>query len=219
MKVSSASVSFFLLLASLEHATAFQPAAFGRATAASFVRAPALLLAAADDDDDETPAPKEPNPYQDENYPDLEFINYDDPEYKVDQGVGEEFFDSTTDDTEEQIEAMREDRRRRNDEFQFETYYDKILKSGDEYCGEWTIYKTSTFLNVDSSNVVAGEEAPNMIRAREPIKVKSRGYKITVDSDSEFRVDAERICHEELIVVDEDAVKPSKEVRFARKGI
>lgn len=209
MKVSSASVSFFLLLASLlEQATAFQPAAFGRATASVVVRAPALAAEDTDDDDDESPAP---NPYQDENYPDLEFINYDDPEYKVDQGVGDEFFDSTTDDTEEQIEAMREDRRRRNDEFQFETYFEKILKSGDEYCGEWTIYKTSTFLG-DNQQVVAAGEAPNIIKAREPIQVKSRGYKITVESDSEFRVDAERICHEELMVVEEDAVKPSKEV-------
>jgi hypothetical protein len=208
MKISSASVSFCLLLASLEHATAFQPATFGRATV-SFVRAPQPLAAAAEDDDDDGEPPKKPNPYQDENYPELEFIDYSDPEYKVDQGVGDEFFDSTMDDTEEQIEAMREDRRRRNDEFQFETYYDKILKSGDEYCGEWTIYKTSTFL----SGVAIDGEAPNIIRAREPIKVKSRGYKISVKSDSEFRVDGERICHEEIMVVEEDAVKPSKEVR------
>ena len=73
---------------------------------------------------------KEENPYQDPNYPDLEFVNYADPEYQVDQGIGDEFFDPSS--TEAQVEAMREERRMRNDEFQFETYYKDVLKNGEE---------------------------------------------------------------------------------------
>lgn len=193
MKISPASLSFLVLLASssLEHnASAFQPATFGRRTA-SFVRP--LAAAAADSDGDDEP--KKVNPYQDENYPDLEFIDYSDPEYKVDQG--EEFFDPESDDTEEQIEIMREDRRRRNDEFQFETYFDKILKGGAEYFGEWSVYKTSTFIKDDA--IAEEDGVPRIVRARLPIKVKSRGYKIEVESESEFRVDGARICHEELM--------------------
>eukprot|EP00545_Synedropsis_sp_CCMP1620_P005279 CAMPEP_0119008564 /NCGR_PEP_ID=MMETSP1176-20130426/3790_1 /TAXON_ID=265551 /ORGANISM="Synedropsis recta cf, Strain CCMP1620" /LENGTH=442 /DNA_ID=CAMNT_0006960921 /DNA_START=108 /DNA_END=1436 /DNA_ORIENTATION=+ len=194
----------------------------------SFVRAPAavprpflLMAATGDDDDDENTTndedeeegeePKKVNPYNDENYPELEFIDYSDPNYVVDQGVGDEFFDAATatDDTEEQIEAMREDRRRRNDEFQFETYFEKILKNGEEFCGEWTIYKTSTFLG--EAKAPADGEEPRILQAGKPIKVKSRAYKVNVDTDSEFRVDGERICHEETMVVDDDAEKKSKE--------
>ena len=40
---------------------------------------------------------------------------------------------------------MREQRRMRNDEFQFETYYSKFVKSA-EWRGEWTVYETSTFV-------------------------------------------------------------------------
>ena len=148
-------------------------------------------------------------------YPDLEFIDYSDPNYTIDQGMGYEFFDTTSndssknDDTEAQIEAMREDRRRRNDEFQFETYFESIHKSGDEYYGEWTIYKTSTFLHG-----VADEETgyPRLVRAKRPLKVKSRAYKIKVETDSEFRVDGERICHEESLVATDEDENASQEV-------
>ena len=62
---------------------------------------------------------EEDNPYADPNYPELEFVNYDDPEYKVDQGFGDnEVFDDEEDKTLVEIEAMREDRRKRNDEYQ-----------------------------------------------------------------------------------------------------
>lgn len=74
---------------------------------------PTIRLRATKDDDEEEEEKKE-NPYADPNYPDLEFVNYDDPEYQVDQGQGDEFYDP--DSTEAQIEEMREDRRRRNDE-------------------------------------------------------------------------------------------------------
>ena len=36
---------------------------------------------------------------------------------------------------------MREQRRMRNDEFQFETYYSTFVKEA-EWRGEWTVYET-----------------------------------------------------------------------------
>ena len=42
------------------------------------------LRAEVSEEDDEE---RVENPYQDPNYPELEFVNYADPEYKVDQGV------------------------------------------------------------------------------------------------------------------------------------
>jgi hypothetical protein len=197
----------------------FQPTPFGRVgkvgpSAPTLFRPRFGPLRSDEQEDSENP---------EEFYPDLEFIDYSDPNYVIDQGMGDEFFPTPTaaagrdnnnnddDDTEQQIEAMREDRRRRNDEFQFETYFEKILKNGDEYCGEWTVYKTSTFLDG-----VPDEDAgyPRLVRARHPLKVKSRAYKIKVDTDSEFRVDGERICHEEIQVVAETKTNEavSKEV-------
>ena len=79
----------------------------------------------------------------------MEFVDYSDPEYVVDQGVGDEFFD-----TDAKVEEMREERRVKNDEFQFETYHADTLKSGDLYKGEWTVYRTSTFLDgVDDNSL------------------------------------------------------------------
>ena len=91
--------------APLQH-SGIQRADFSR----SFCHQHAPLFAKPEDDEEEKPE----NPYADPNYPDLEFVNYDDPEYQVDQGQGDEFFDPES--TEAQIEEMREDRRRRNDE-------------------------------------------------------------------------------------------------------
>ena len=45
-------------------------------------------------EEDKDEAEEDENPYADPNYPELEFVNYDDPEYKVDQGFGDnEVFD------------------------------------------------------------------------------------------------------------------------------
>jgi hypothetical protein len=148
-----------------------------------------FLAATAEDDEGEEPE----NPYADPNYPDLEFVNYADPEYTADQG--EEFADELS--TEEQIEAMREERRRRNDEFQFQTYFAEVLKKGEEYRGEWTVYKTTTFLP-DADKVIP----PKLMDVTngEPLRVISRGYKEVVETDSPFPVDAERIRHEERLI-------------------
>ena len=50
-------------------------------------------------------------------YPKLEFVNYDDPDYVVDQGVSNGF--SSKEDDEAEIKKMREEHRRKNNEFQF----------------------------------------------------------------------------------------------------
>jgi len=146
------------------------------------------------------------NPYNDPRYPELEFVNYDDPNYEVDQGITDEKLIpvsvSTTemDGTEEEIEAMREDRRRRNDEFQFETYHADVLKSGEAYKGEWTVYRTSTFLDGDTDDDDDGDAPPQLQRERVNRKVVSVGKKIVLpetEGGFEFRVDGERIVNEE----------------------
>ena len=133
----------------------------------------------------------------------LEFVNYDDPEYQVDQGVSDEFFD-----TDEKVEEMREDRRRRNDEFQFETYHAETLKSGDTYKGEWTVYRTSTFLEGMAEDDSAEEsDAPSFKKERRIRKVVTNGKKITLDPPEggfEFRVDGERLVHEERLAEAKD---------------
>jgi len=145
------------------------------------------------------------NPYQDPNYPDLEFINYNDPEYQVDQGVGDEFFDpaSVQADTEEKIEAMREERRMRNDEFQFETYYKDVLKEGKEYKGEWTVFTTSTFSDEMKDEPGA---IPKIKKASKPIKVISRGERIEIESSDpvSHRLQNQRLVHHERVFTDSD---------------
>eukprot|EP00555_Chaetoceros_dichaeta_P002066 CAMPEP_0198249508 /NCGR_PEP_ID=MMETSP1447-20131203/1021_1 /TAXON_ID=420782 /ORGANISM="Chaetoceros dichaeta, Strain CCMP1751" /LENGTH=489 /DNA_ID=CAMNT_0043934165 /DNA_START=30 /DNA_END=1499 /DNA_ORIENTATION=+ len=164
-----------------------------------------LVRRAVPDDDDE-----DVNPYNDPNYPDLEFVNYDDPNYVVDQGITEgEFLPASVqpkedDGTEEEIEAMREDRRRRNDEFQFETYHADVLKSGEAYKGEWTVYRTSTFLDGDNDD---GNAPPQLRRERVNRKVVSVGKKIFLpetEGEFEFRVDGERIVNEERSATADD---------------
>jgi len=114
--------------------------------------------------------------------------------------VTDEFFSSSD---EEQVEEMREDRRRRNDEFQFETYHEKCLKSGDSYKGEWTVYRTSTFLDgVEDSDV------PIFKKEKRIRKVVASGKKVKVedvpDGGFEFRVDGERLIHEERLAEAKD---------------
>ena len=178
---------------------------------------PKFRLRAETSDDDDDEEVKSENPYADPNYPDLEFVNYDDPEYKVDQGVGDEFFDSSTLSTEEQIEEMREERRKKNDEFQFETYYRDVLKSGEEYKGEWTIYKTSTFIpemEDDPSGI------PRFAMAGKPLKVITKGDRITLDdNEGDVALDAERLLHVETLYVDPDEDERSPEIQKLEEDI
>lgn len=144
----------------------------------------------------------EENPYADPNYPELEFVNYSDPEYQVDMGTGDEFFDPS--DTEAQVEAMREERRVRNDEFQFETYYKDVLKEGKEFKGEWTVFRTSTFIDGETD----GNGRPRLSKAVGPFKVISRGERVNIASEkqesSDNRLEYERILHHEKVFNDPD---------------
>lgn len=168
-----------------------------------------LASASADSDTDaDSDTNKEENRYADPAYPELEFINYDDPNYQVDQGTGDEFFDPNDNNdaaTLAEIEAMREERRLKNDEFQFETYHAKGLRGGDVALGEWTVYSTDTFLGAD---VVAerNPEAASVPRLskRKPLKVVSRGRKVVLDAEAAWRVDGERILHEERLAESQD---------------
>jgi len=184
-----------------------------------------LYATPADEEADEEADEKPFNPYADPNYPDLEFVNYDDPEYKVDQG--EEFFDASEDSTEAEIEAMREDRRRRNDEYQFETYHAECLKSGEQFKGEWTVYRTSTFMEgVDEEEGAF----PRFKKEDHVRRVVSSGKKIFLDAPDEgfeFRVDAERLVHEERLAEKHDfeeseeweAVLATTETAEASEGV
>lgn len=144
------------------------------------------------EDDEESEKPE--NPYADPNYPDLEFVNYDDPEYSADQG--EEFVDEKT--TEEEIEEMREDRRRRNDEYQFQTYFQKLLRDGKEYKGDWSVYQTSTFVD-DLEEAVDANGFPRLLKSSHSLYVTSSATKSTVECDSPHPTDAERIYHKEIL--------------------
>ncbi len=131
------------------------------------------------------------------NAPKLEFINYDDPEYS--SGQDDDLYDSSYDTTEEEVEAMREERRRRNDEYQFETYHAECLKSGEQFKGEWTVYRTSTFIEGAGD----AEGAPPRFKKEEYVrKVVSSGSKIKIDEPPEgfdMRVDGERLIHQERL--------------------
>ena len=95
-----------------------------------------------DDEDDKETTP-EFNPYADPNYPDLEFVNYDDPEYSIDRSLtaAEANIEDET-----LLEQMREERRVANDEFQYNTYWHTVWNAGlSTYRGEWTVYYSSHF--------------------------------------------------------------------------
>jgi hypothetical protein len=169
-----------------------------------------------DKDDEEDSAAKKENPYADPNYPQLEFIDYTDPNYQVNQGATDEFFPATNAEeepsTEEQVEAMREERRRKNDEFQFQTYYTTVLQEGAEFMGEWTIYKADTFL----PELAAQRDGalPRLLQAGRTLKVVSSSHKEIVPATMEDQapVDMERIFHaQRLADSKEDPIKAWKD--------
>ena len=150
------------------------------------------------------------NPYADPNYPDLEFVNYDDPSYYADRS---EYSDGSIDDVDGgvdatlvEIEAMREERRRKNDEYQFETYHANVLRGGERILGEWTVFQTDTFMGKDARdgrNPLA-IHVPRLLKWDKVLKVVSRGCKSVVDPNAEWRVDGERILHEERLATMDD---------------
>ena len=122
-------------------------------------------------------------------------IDYDDPNYSVDQGImeGEEFYNSANASWEEgEVEAMREERRKQNDLFQFnvrnllffmleiclcssscndQIYYKKFLQE-KEWKGIWTEYKTSTFMeDIADKNRVSANGIPKLAKGKSPLQV------------------------------------------------
>ena len=186
-----------------------------------------------DDDEDDTENEEKVNPYADPNYPQLEFIDYSDPEYKVDQGLGDELFPTEVNNnsvsaqqtsTETELESMREDRRKRNDEFQFQTFYANILKNGATFKGEWTLYKTSTFLNTAEKQQQEQQlQIPSLHKAAQTFLVESNGSKMLLEEDeigsiksgegapNNFPVEQERIVHKERLVTQDYVTRQYEE--------
>jgi hypothetical protein len=154
---------------------------------------------------------KKNSPYGDFDYSNYtpEFIDYSNPDYVVDQGLvdGEEIAAGSSSETDEDLlEKMREERRKRNDEYQFETYFAKMWKNGAEFRGEWTVYGTTTFFNVnhESKNRANSEdEYPELIKAKRVARVISSASKEMVNPDAEWRGDREVIRHAEYEVTNE----------------
>jgi len=125
----------------------------------------------------------------------------------VDQGDLGEFYDE--DDSyspdEELIEQMRKERRRKNDEYQFETYFKEILKDGGIFKGEWTVYRTSTFLQ-DKQNLHDENGFPILVPDEKIIKVISHAKKIPMlaQLDGIGPVPLTAIVHEERLATDND---------------
>jgi len=235
MRLATAALFVAAAIPSHHHlATAFAPAKRTSIVPALASRqpngqhfSPSLLFSAQDDndnggisgDDETAPPANDVNPYADPNYPELEFVNYDDPDYRVDQGLsdGDEFFPTSSREeanraTLEEIEAMREERRRRNDEFQFETYHAQVLRGGEVCLGEWTVFRTDTFMKGEELERIGGgggrhPEAGNVPRLwkwEKVLKVVSRGEKRILDGDAEWRVDGERLVHGERLASADD---------------
>ena len=146
------------------------------------------------DEDDVTPTF---NPYADPNYPDLEFVNYDDPEYSIDRSLSAAENDITD---ETLLEQMREERRVANDEYQYNTYWHTVWNAGmTTYRGEWTVYYSSNFFpqfddddeeeeDRDSHQAAIEDNAnslPHLIQLSEaPLTVISRAIMQSGNADS-----------------------------------
>ena len=165
---------------------------------------------AAPPDDEDGDAYKTVNPYADPNYPDLEFVNYDDPEYSADRSEysdgSDDIIIDNVDATLVEIEAMREERRRKNDEYQFETYHATVLRGGERCLGEWTVFQTDTFMGREARDGRNPDTAsvPRLLKWDKVLKVVSRGSKVILDPDAMWRVDGERIVHEERLATADD---------------
>lgn len=145
-----------------------------------------ILMAKTEDDEDDF-VEEDPMKEWKELYPDLEFVDYSDPEYRADQGIADDDLEITKSSTEEdleKIEEMRESRRKRNDEFQYETYFQK--HGSQKYHGEWTVYK-----------VMYGDESemPGLAQAKHILKVISSAKKVIDNPDAPNRLDGEYIEH------------------------
>lgn len=128
-------------------------------------------------------------------YPELEFVDYNDPSYQIDIGMDTSSALSAGVETDEAVEELREERRRKNDEYQFETYFQNVLKSGDDYYGEWTVYRAVYDKDKD-------EGGPGLQQMNRVLKVRSSGHKVVVDPAAKWRVDGEYVAHTEELVAE-----------------
>jgi hypothetical protein len=168
-----------------------------------------------DDEYDSAGKKMKDDPYAGVDYDnvELEFVDYNDPEYKLDQDVDFEEQDMAADADEATLELWREERRKRNDEFQFETYFKKVWNSGEvEYRGEWTTYGTTTFIpellaqqQEDSTGDDDAMIYPGLVQAKRTIKVISKASRHMANPDAEWRGDREVIRHSEYEVSNESA--------------
>lgn len=157
---------------------------------------PKTLLFSNTQNDSDDEFDEDPMKVWKEQYPDLEFVDYNDPEYAIDQGTDEidvlsmsnrnnpDLSKESKEEVELQIEEMREERRHKNDIFQFETYYQNVWKSGKhDYYGDWTIYDT-ILSKVDDTNNDGNSMAVTALRKRKDMqKVISKAIKQSKDGD------------------------------------
>jgi hypothetical protein len=181
-----------------------------RRSSSHFRSAQLTLYAKQDDDDDDEGDVKSGdkskggkgsegyvNPYADPNYPDLEFVDYSDPEYSADAGA-DIWLDSPTssDDASSEnaaldaaaIEGMREERRRRNDEYQFQSFYKECCLDGAEYYGEWTCYQVNMVSGSQGASQGSGGDdgfVPQLRQWRNTIPVISQAQKYTIEGTAE----------------------------------
>jgi hypothetical protein len=137
------------------------------------------------DEDEDGEYDASSNPYADPNYPELEFVNYDDPEYAIDRSLSST--EATIED-EALLEQMREERRIANDEYQYNSYWHTVWNAGlSTYHGEWTVYYSSNFfpqldddddvedISASSSNVDTPSKLPRLIQSSDaPLTMLSR---------------------------------------------
>ena len=137
----------------------------------------------------------------------LEFIDYSDPNYQLDLGDTDELFSADEQDSPdaELLEQMREERRCKNDEYQFETYFKEILKNGGTFKGEWTVYRTSTFTS-EKQGQHDENGFPLLIQDENIMKVVSRAKKIPLLAhlDGIGPIALTAIVHEERLATEQD---------------
>lgn len=165
---------------------------------------------AVNNDEDDKKKKKKKNPYGDIDYSniELEFVDYNDPEYRLDQDMDFEVAEQELDADEATLEMWREERRKRNDEFQFETYFQNVWSSGSaEYLGEWTTYGTTTFIPGLGEPTDEGDNFsyPSLVKARRTSKVISSASRHLVNPEAQWRGDRDIIRHFEYEVSNEAA--------------
>ncbi|GMI59904.1 hypothetical protein ScalyP_jg2793 [Parmales sp. scaly parma] len=114
-------------------------------------------------------------PDENGNENEYEIFDYENSEYELDQGLSSDSdslpLSSTVDKTDDEIEEMREERRIRNDQFQFEKFFETV--SGD-WRGAWDVYDV-----VFNSGPL---DFP-IIQKAKPLRVLSEISRTTVDAD------------------------------------